>query len=190
MTNLKLSMFTDAAKPWASKAFLDCKAGEAKHLLPALVPCLEKLFEGTTELCEQKMLTAASSLEKLVQLWCDAGTFLTPREFAKAMTLGKEFLDAYKWLNAWSLEKGRNSFAIVAKHHTFIHMLWNSKFMNPTKHWCFLGEDYVGHISKLAHSVSFGVSSTRLTLKICPKYRVLVHFLLTRNMDQDDLEDL
>ena len=190
LTNLKLSMFTDAAKPWASKAFLDSKAGEAKHLLPALVPCLEKLFEGTTELCEQKMLTAASSLEKLVQLWCDAGTFLTPREFAKAMTLGTEFLDAYKWLNAWSLEKGRNSFAIVAKHHTFIHMLWNSKFMNPTKHWCFLGEDYVGHISKLAHSVSFGVSSTRLTLKICPKYRVLVHFLLTRNMNQDDLEDL
>ena len=62
--------------------------------------------------------------------------------------------------------------------------------MNPTKHMCFLGEDYVGLISKLAHSVSFGVSSTRLTLKVVPKYRVLVHFLLTRKMDQDNLEDL
>ena len=47
LTNLKLSMFTDAAKPWAGKASLDCKAAEAKHLLPALVPVLEQLFHGT-----------------------------------------------------------------------------------------------------------------------------------------------
>ena len=146
-------------KPWVSKASLDCKAGEAKRLPPAPVPVLEKLFEGATEISEQKMHTAVCSLEKLVQLWCDAGTFLTPREFAKAMSLGKDFLDACKWLHAWSLEKGRNSFAIVAKHHSFIHLLWNSKYMNPTKHMCFLGEDYVGHISKLAHSVSFPPSS-------------------------------
>lgn len=190
LTNLKLSMFTDAAKPWASKASLDCKAGEGKHLLPAFVPVLEKIFKGTAEQSELKMLQAASSLEKLVSLWCGAESFLSTQQFNKSMALGKEFLVAYQWLNEWSLEKGRNSFAIVAKHHTFIHLLWNSKFMNPTRHWCFLGEDYVGHMSKLAHSVSFGVSSTKLTTKISPKYRVLVHLLLTRDVKQDNLSDL
>ena len=34
----------------------------------------------------------------------------------------------------------------------------------------------MGHISKLAHSVRFGVFSTRLT-RLAPQYRVLVHFL-------------
>ena len=190
LTNLKLSMFSDPAKPWATRASLDCKAGEAKHLLPALVPVLEKMFEGTSKPEEQKLITAASSLEKLVRLWDEAGTFLSGAEYGKSLALGKEFLDAYQWLHLWSLEKGRNSFAIVAKHHTFIHLVWNSRFMNPTRHWCFKGEDFVGHISKMAHSVSFGVSSIRLSQKITAKYRVLVHFLLTREMHQNHLEDL
>ena len=133
LTNLKLSMFTDASKPWASTASLHVKAGEAKHLLPALVPVLEQIFAGTMKEEEQNMIHAASSLEKLVKLWDTAGDFLTPGEFGKAFTLGKEFLLAYKWLNSWSLEKDRNSFAIVAKHHTFLHLLMNSKFGNTKK---------------------------------------------------------
>jgi hypothetical protein len=43
---------------------LDCKAGEAKHLLSALVPVLEKLFEGTRKEEEIKMISAATNLEK------------------------------------------------------------------------------------------------------------------------------
>ena len=77
LTNLRLSMFTDANKPWASKASLDIKAGEAKHLLPAVVPVLEKLFGPSMHLREEerKMISAAKSLEKLVALWDEAETF-------------------------------------------------------------------------------------------------------------------
>ena len=32
-----VSMFTGSSKPWLGKASLDCKAGEAKHLLSLLV---------------------------------------------------------------------------------------------------------------------------------------------------------
>ena len=46
LTNLKLSMFTDANKPWATTASLHIKAGEAKHLLPALVPVLERFLQA------------------------------------------------------------------------------------------------------------------------------------------------
>ena len=83
------------------------------------------------------------------------------------------------------MEKGRNSFHIVAKHHTFIHVLWNSKYLNPRAQWCFRGQDFVVHVSKMAHSVSFGVSSTKLTQKIAPKYRVLLHLLCKRGMLPD-----
>ena len=184
LTNLKLSMFTNAERPWLGKATMDCKAGESKHLLPALVPVLEKMFAGTKKEEEKKMLSAAKSLEKLVALWDEAGKFLTPAEFSKGMALGKEFLLAYKWLNAWSLEKGRHSFAIVVKQDTFIHLLWNSKFLNPKRHWNFKGEDFVGRISRMAHSISFGVSSTRVSSKLCIKYRLFFHFLLTRSMEE------
>ena len=110
-------MLTGTQKPWASKAALDTKAGEAKLLLPALVPVLEKIFEGARKEEGQNMISAAKSLEKPVALWDAASTFLTSSGVKKAMDIGKEFLLAYKWLTAWSLEKGRNSFSRVNVFH-------------------------------------------------------------------------
>ena len=117
LTNLKL-MLRSLEPPKQ----LDTKAGEAKHLLPALVPVLEKIFEGTRKEEEQKMISAAKSLEKPVALWDAASTFLTSSEVEKAMDIGKEFPLAYKWLTAWPLEKGKNNFGLVNIFHTFIHM--------------------------------------------------------------------
>ena len=39
-------------------------------------------------------------------------------------------------------------------------------FLNPKRHWNFKGEDFVGRISRMAHSISFGVSSTRVSSKL------------------------
>ena len=177
-------MFTDPKKPWAKNASLDCKGAEARRLLPALLPVLKLMLslekdEALGKVHEQ-MLCAAESLEKLVSLWDGASTILTAAEYEESLALGKAFLDAYLFLHHWSLEKDRCSFHIVAKHHTFIHLLWNSRYLNPRMQWCFKGEDFVGQISKLTHSISMGVSSTRLSLKVAPKYRVLLHFKLTR----------
>ena len=96
LTNLKLSMFTDPKKPWKSWADLDCKGGEAKHLLPVLAPVLEKIFGVTMSPAEQKMITCVTSLGKLVQLWDESGTFPTEESFALALSLGKGFLDEYQ----------------------------------------------------------------------------------------------
>ena len=186
LTNLKISMFTEVGKPWASWANLGTKAGESKHLLPALVPVMQNLFETSAEPCEQHMLLAATGLEKLVSLWDQSGTFLTQREYEKSLQLGGTFLNSYSYLNNWSLEKDRKSFHIVPKHHSFVHLLWGSKHLNPKAAWCFAGEDFVGQISKLGHSVCMGVSAPRLSLKIAPKYRILIHLHLNRSMKEVD----
>ena len=178
LTNLRLSMFCDAQKPWKRFAELDCKGGEAKHLLGPLLAVLRRIFSMESA-HEQKMVSAATSLEKLVALWDGAGIVLTPAEFSKSLTLGKGFLDDYAWLNQWSLEKDRKSFHITAKHHTFIHLLWNSKFLNPRLHMCFKSEDFVGQVSKVAHSISMGVASARISQKFAAKYKVLLHLLVS-----------
>ena len=56
-----------------------------------------------------------------------------------------------------------------------------------------LQRDFVGHISKMCHSISFGVSSTKVSSKLCPKYRLHLHLLLRRDLpdilhDKEDLE--
>ena len=125
------------------------------------------------------MISACACLEKLVALWDQMGPVPTQEEYSESLSLGKGFLDEYAWLNQWSLEKGRNSFNIVAKHHTFIHLLWGSRHLNPRLQWCFKSEDFVGQVSRVAHSISMGVASARLSQKLAPKYRVLLHFIIS-----------
>ena len=153
-------MFSDPKNPWKRTADLDCKGGEAKHLLPALLPVLRRLF----------------ALEKEHE---QIGPVPTQEEYNESLSLGKGFLDEFAWLNQWSLEKGRNSFNIVAKHHTFIHLLWGSRHLNPNLQWCFKSEDFVGQVSRVARSISMGVASARLSQKLAPKYRVLLHFIIS-----------
>ena len=59
-------------------------------------------------------------------------------------------------------------------------MIRDSQFMNPRVCWNFRAEDYVGQISKLAHSTSFGLSSLRLSAKVAAKYPVLLHLQLVK----------
>ena len=122
LTNLRLSMFSDPKNPWKRIADLGCIGGEAKHLLPALLPVLRRLFALEKE-HDLKMISACACLEKLVALWDQIGPVPTQEEYNESLSLGKGFLDEYAWLNQWSLEKRRNSFN-MAKHHTFIHLLW------------------------------------------------------------------
>ena len=67
--------------------------------------------------------------------------------------------------------------------HCDEHLLQNSKYMNPGRQWNFRAEDYVGHISKMTHSISFGVGATRISNKVSAKYRVHIHLLLTRGLE-------
>lgn len=179
VTNLRLSMICDPKQPHASFAHLDLKAAETKHILHAFLPvCKALLDEGVAE--EKAMLQAMQCMSKLIKLFDEADAFLTEAEWHKAMSLEKGFSDYYALLSAWAPEKGRKLFNIVMKCHTFQHLVANSKYLNPKTHWTFSSEDFVGKISLLTSSVSPGVSSTRLSVKVAPKYRILLHFLLTR----------
>ena len=161
LTDLRLSMFTNPKKPHAQHAFLEVKGAECKHLAPALLKVCQQLHDKEDE-AEEHMLTALEATVELVKILDGAVLFLSASESAQAEDLAKVFLDSYAWLSDWSLEKGKLLFHKVMKHHTFLRVIWNAKFLNPTGHWNFRGEnfkgeDYVGRISTLAHSVSSGV---------------------------------
>ena len=51
--------------------------------------------------------------------------------------------------------------------------------MNPRLQWCFKSEDFVGKTSKVAHSISMGVASSRLSQMLGAKYRVLLHLIIS-----------
>ena len=184
VTNLRMSMICDHQSPHKSFANLDLKASETKHLLDAFLPVCKKLLDPTCP-HEHAMLQATQCMSDLVAIFDDASAFLTESQWKAAMSLEKGFSDNYEFLSAWALEEGRTLFNKVMKHHTMQHLVDNSKFLNPRVHWTFASEDFVGKISILTASVSPGVSSIRLNAKVAPKYRILLHFLLTREGMQE-----
>ena len=90
------------------------------------------------------------------------------------------------WLNSWAVANERYLFHITIKFHMLWHLVEDSKYLNPRCYWCFRGEDYVGKISDLTASVAMGVKSTRLTGKLCDKYRHWLHLRLTRGDYNDN----
>ena len=64
--------------------------------------------------------------------------------------------------------------------HSALHLFKNTKVLNFRVHHNFRSEDYVGKVSQLAHSCSFGVKPTRVPAKLVDKYRILLHLHLTR----------
>ena len=126
------------------------------------------------------MVECLEAVTCLVALWDDAGLFLKKKEFETSMLLAEKFLNSYEHLHKWALAKGRKLFNIVHKHHSFLHLVQSSQLLNPRITTTFRGEDFVGHISKMSHSVSFGVKATKLSQKLTPKYQVLCHLLQTR----------
>eukprot|EP00438_Fugacium_kawagutii_P008677 Skav210820 [mRNA] locus=scaffold1597:274452:275300:- [translate_table: standard] len=179
LTNLVLSMFCDPKKPWQNWANLNCKGGEGKHLAPALLQVLKKLLDYSKPE-HTHMVCCLESLVQMVDIWDNAGIFLTQSEYKQSWHLAQKAMKEYQWLNTWSLEKDRSSFHIVNKFHSLLHLAKGAKFLNPKVFWCFKAEDFVGHIPTITHSVSMGVKATKLSQKLAAKYKILLHLLYTR----------
>ena len=108
------------------------------------------------------------------------GIFPTPTEFEKASNLAKRFFSTYADLNEWAVKENRKLFHTTHKFHTFHHLIKNPKFLNWRLHQNYRAEHFVGQMATLAHSVSFGVKSSRLSSKIAVKYKLLLHLQLLR----------
>lgn len=179
LTNLKLSMICDPAKPHKFFPVLDAKASETKHLMPILQILLQELLEEDEEI-HASMILCIEAFNDIVKHYDSVGAFLTATEFAYGMSLVKRFFDSYQDLNSWALTKGRKLFHITHKFHSAKHLFKNTKYLNFRAHHNFRAEDFVGQISQLGHSCSFGVRSTRLPIKLVAKYLILLHLQLTK----------
>ena len=91
----------------------------------------------------------------------------------------------YTWLNAWAQEGGRPLFHLVPKFHLAWHVAAQAEFLNPRLAWTFKCEDFVGRVSLIAHSVTFGCRRTAQSAKLAQKYRISLHRRFTRGEYED-----
>jgi hypothetical protein len=180
VTNLKLSMFTNPEKPHADWAFLKLKGAETKHLLKPLTLIAETIATSSGSDIDLRIFSCLNAMDQLVDILDEAGMFLQPEEHSALKAAMVQFFGHYSWLSSWAEKEERYLFNVTIKFHMLWHLVMDAKYLNPWSYWCFRGEDYVGRISNLAASVAMGVSSTKITGKICDKYRHWLHLRLTR----------
>ena len=114
-------------KTWAN---LDLKASETKWFLMAFCASSKRIGDSWKRAWSSNAACSRRNgwAHQLIQLFDQGDVFLTDPEWVKAMRLGDSFLKKYDFLSAWALEKGRTLLHIVMKHHTFQHLIENSKF--------------------------------------------------------------
>ena len=156
LTNLQVKMFVkDLKSPWSTWANLTAKGAECKHLAPCLLP----VFKASLDLSRPEHPRLVECLQCLVALTKaldESDVFLTDNEFNAFFDLAKRFVESYSWLNAHFEAAGRPLFHIVNKSHSFLHWAWEAFYVSPKLHACWLGEDFVGRMAKLGHSISLG----------------------------------
>ena len=92
LTNLKLSMICDVAKPHKQFAKLDCKGAEMRHLCVALLPVIKNMLDRKQEQ-HKDMVSALQCMVDLIQLFDRIGIFPSSKKnTCKPETLRKDSL--------------------------------------------------------------------------------------------------
>ena len=106
--------------------------------------------------------------------------FPSDAQAAQAERAMDDYLEANTRLKEHHVARDSPKYHMVPKHHLCKHLAQSFKYMNPRYTWCFQSEDFVGKMSRLAHSCSFGVSKAKLSRKVLAKYRLMLHIVLHR----------
>ena len=182
VTKLKMSMFTDVKKPFKKWPRLKTKGGETRHLLPIMYKLAVEHNNGS--LHDQHRVAALKCFVAFDSILDTSGFHLQTELAADVLRLAQKALSHCQWLRNWA--GARKLWPLMPKHHAALHLTEDAQFLNPYKVWTFKGEDFVGKMSRMAHSVSFGTRATLLSTKLCQKYRHCLHLFLTRQDDFDD----
>ena len=86
----------------------------------------------------------------------------------------------YSKLSGKAQKEKKKLWSEVFKFHHFWHLAQQARYQNPRKFWTYMSEDFVGKISKLAHSLLHGTAPWKVPIKIAYKYRFAMHFWLRR----------
>ena len=163
LTNLRLSMITNTQKPHKAYPCLEAKAAETKDFLPCLDEVVKESLPEDNPI-HHTMLDCLKAFNQISQHFDAIAGFPTPSELALAQDLAKRFFGLVK----------------LHKFHTAHHLIRNAQNLNLRMHHNFKAEDFVGQISVVGHSVSFGNAATRVCQKLTQKYLILLHLQLTR----------
>jgi hypothetical protein len=154
------------------------KASEVRHLNFALDSIWEDAMDENDELhvLVKVALNASTRMERILD--DNADQYKLPPIAADAFAEATlTYVQAQNRLANWG---GSRLFNLTMKHHYLVHIAARAKFLNPRLGWCFLGEDFMGHMRELAASCLAGVPRGLRSKKIATKMVLALHCTLSK----------
>ena len=181
-TNLTVGQFCLPDKPWAKPPILRGKAGEIRHLVPALAlvawnkakkPHGSLAFEGAWNKAKEQevashMAACIHALASFYEIVSTATFFMREEEAQDAFQQIRTCLQHYIWLQLAINDSIR--WQVTPKFHFMYHLGSLCTFQNPKTYWTYSNESCVGQIACIAHSCAHGTRATRLTESFTQKY--------------------
>ena len=177
MSRLQRSLWCNVNSPHADFPFLKLKAAENKDLVPVMVTLCNMYNSGSPR--DIARLGVVVQLARFYDIINNSDAlFLRPRQHELAMEVVWQFSHLYNQLAMDVAANNRLLFNIVNKHHMFVHLALNTKFLNPAATWTYPYEDLMGRLKRVAMASKSGLVRHRLPGHIMTKYRQVLHFAL------------
>ena len=153
------------------------KANESKHLIKPMLAAVRQFHDGSRHFDHLlRAYECADEMNRIVTQ--DEGLFLDTYSSQKLAHLGEEIILHYNALTISSLDSGVLRFNPIFKCHFLLHITALSKWQHPRATWCYVFEDFVGRIKKLAVSGYHGCALHRIPQKVLEQYCLALAIML------------
>ena len=166
-TNLVLSMVvSDTRSPFSKPPILKGKAGEIRHLIPALTKVAWKKANQGEAFAH--MAECLHALATFYDLLATSDFFMKQNEAKETFQAIKKCLRHCTWLKQ-HYNHGIK-FKMTPKFHFAYHLGYQAQFENPKVSWTYKNESWVGSMAQIGHSVAHGCRAPRISKSFCNKY--------------------
>ena len=177
-STLTISSFIDPNKPRAHYPKLKGRGAEAKWLVGALLHAM-RTIRRAGDAIDLRMITALEHLLEMQRI-LDAHKYdcFFPVEVARDFRgVVDQFLADYTWLGVQADRLHLFLFSGVPKLHWLWHMAHRAHYLNPRRAACFIDEDFVGRVKKIAVRCTAASALHRVPTYVMQKYRWLLHMI-------------
>eukprot|EP00959_Pyramimonas_sp_CCMP1952_P262447 5487468-Pyramimonas_sp.AAC.2 len=111
------------------------------------------------------------------------GMYLTTEAAGRLITAAENVLLLYSALAAKAMKDGKYKYSVVNKHHMFWHLAQGATWMNPRFQHCFMAEDFMRIVVKVAFAALMGSPTLSLSAKGVDRWRIGRYFEIERGLN-------
>ena len=149
------------------------KADELRHLVPVLGEVLRTRDNVSDR--DGHRVRAFEQIAKVIDVVHDAELFLSLAQHAELKTAYVSFYEHYNCLRHIAAASGRAMYNITIKFHAMHRVIHYAQWCNPSAHWAYGFEDFMGKIVRAAQACSHGTPPHLVGARVLENYRLALH---------------